>query len=44
MSTFEKFLSKDDILLDLKSMAAIKGGGDPPPWYDDDDEWEDECD
>ena len=41
MSTFEKFLSKEEILLDLKSMAAIKGGGDPPPW-DWDDDWDDE--
>lgn len=38
MSTFEKFLKEDSILLDLKSMAAIKGGGDPPPWEDDDDD------
>lgn len=41
MSTFEKFLGKDDSLLDLKSMAAIKGGGDPPPW---DLDWDDEED
>ena len=44
MSTFEKFFSEDSILLDLKSMAAIKGGdGDPPPWppFDDDDDDDD---
>lgn len=41
MSTFEKFFSEDSILLDLKSLAAIKGGGDPPPWEDDDDDDED---
>ena len=40
MSTFEKFRQEESILLDLKSMAVIKGGGDPPPWppLDDDDD------